>query len=93
MGVSAGTGLAPSSAGMSTLSSKASRSTPLEVYLETRGAEVGGKMFFMVDFGSSFSFKVVVFFLFRFVAGESERRGKLIAVNFKLLTAFGRLAQ
>ena len=41
MGVSAGTGLKPSSAGMSTLSSKASRSTPLEVDLDTRGAEAG----------------------------------------------------
>jgi hypothetical protein len=49
LGVSSGTGLAPRVAGMSTLSSNATGSAPLEVDLEVRGARAGGKMFFMVD--------------------------------------------
>jgi hypothetical protein len=89
MGVSSGTGLAPRAAGMSTLSSKAAGSTPLEVDLVTRGAWVGGKMFFMVDLVMFLFFNVV----FESVAGESKRRGKLIAVKLKLLTALGRSAQ
>jgi hypothetical protein len=84
-----GTGLALRSAGMSTVSSNATGSEPSEVDLEARGARAGGKMFFMVDL------RMLLFFngLFKSVAGESERRGKLIAVKLRSLTAFGRSAQ
>jgi hypothetical protein len=49
-------------------------------------------MFFMVDLRMVlfFSLKVLVV---ETVAGESERRGKFIAVKLKLLTAVGRLDQ
>ena len=89
MGVSSGTGLAPRAAGMSTVSSNATGSAPLEVDLETRGERAGGKIFFMVDL------RMLLFFngLFETVAGDSERRGKLIAVELRSLTAVGRSAQ
>jgi hypothetical protein len=54
-----------------------------------RGARVGGMAFFMVDLGKLLFFNGE----FRFSAGESERRGKLIAVKLKLLTAVRRFAQ
>jgi hypothetical protein len=46
-------------------------------------------MFFMVDL------IILLFFngLFESFAGESERRGKLIAVKLRSLTTFGRSAQ
>ncbi len=89
MGVSSETGLAPRAAGMSTLLSNATGSAPLEVDLETRGARAGGKIFFMVDL------RMLLFFngLFENVAGNSERRGKLIAVKLRSLMAVGRSAQ
>jgi hypothetical protein len=82
-------GLAPRAAGMSTLSSNATGSAPSEVDLETRGALAGGKIFFMVDL------RMLLFFngLFKSVVGKSERRGKLIAVKLRSLTAVGRSAQ
>jgi hypothetical protein len=54
-----------------------------------RGARVGGMAFFMVDLGKLLFFNGK----FKFSAGESERRGKLIAVKLKLLTAEVRFAQ
>jgi hypothetical protein len=59
------------------------------VDLEAQGARAGGKIFFMVDL------RMLLFFngLFKSVAGESKRRGKLIAVKLMLLTAVGRSAQ
>jgi hypothetical protein len=89
VGVSSGTGLAPRAAGMSTLLSIATGSAPSEVDLETQGAQAGGKIFFMVDLRMLLSFNG----LFEFIAGESERRGKLIAVKLRSLTAVGRSAQ
>jgi hypothetical protein len=58
----------------------------LEVDLEAQGAWEGGKMFFMADL------RILLFLggLFKSVAGASERRGKLIAVKLRLLTAFER---
>jgi hypothetical protein len=89
VGVSSGTGLAPRVAGMSTLSSNATGSAPSEVDLEARGARAGGKMFFMVDL------RIFLFFngLIESLAGKSERRGKLIAVKLRPLTAVGRSVQ
>jgi hypothetical protein len=74
---------------MSTVLSNATGSAPSEVDLDMRGAKEGGKMFFMVDL------RILLFFngLFESVAGESERRGKLIAVKRRSLTAFRRSAQ
>ena len=89
MGVSGGTGFAPIGARTSTLSSKASRSSALRADLEMRGARVGGMAFFMVDLGKLLFFNGE----FKFAAGESVRRGKLIAVKLKLLTAVRRFAQ
>ena len=77
MGVSSGTGLAPRATGMSTLSSDATGSAPSEEDLEARGAQAGGKMFFMVDLRMLLSFKC----LFESVACKSKRRGKSIAVK------------
>jgi hypothetical protein len=90
VGVSSGTGLAPRAAGMSTLSSNATWSAPSEVDLETQGARAGGKIFFFMV-----GLRMLLFFngLFKTVAGESERRGKLIAVKLRSLTAVGRSAQ
>jgi hypothetical protein len=70
---------------MSTVLSNATGSAPSEVDLEMRGAKEDGKMFFMVDL------RILLFFngLFESVAGESERRGKLIAVKLRSLTAVG----
>ena len=45
--------------------------------------------FFMVDLGKLLFFNGK----FKFSAGESERRGKLIAVKLKLVTAVVRFAQ
>ncbi len=90
MGVLSGTGLAPRAAGMLMLLSNATGSAPSEVdLLEARGAWAGGKMLFMVDL------RMLLFFngLFESVAGESERRGKLIDVKIRLLRAVGRSAQ
>ena len=85
-----GTGLAPRAAGMLMLLSNATGSAPSEVDLEVQGApRAGGKMLFMVDL------RMLLFFngLFESVAGESERRGKLIDVKIRLLRAVGRSAQ
>ncbi len=89
MGVLSGTGLAPRAARMSTLSSNATGSAPSEVDLETRGARAGGKIFFMVDL------RMLLFFngLLETVAGKSKRRGKLIDVKLRSLTAVGKSAQ
>ena len=84
MGVSGGTGFAPIGARTSTLSSKASRSSALRADLEMRGARVGG-----MELGKLLFFNGE----FKFAAGESVRRGKLIAVKLKLLTAVRRFAQ
>ena len=89
MGVSGGTGDAPSLAGWSTLASNASGLAPLEADLEARGAREGGGKFCMVDLKSSVAFKGE----FKSVAGESKRRGKLIAVKLRFLTAVGRFDQ
>lgn len=89
MGVSGGTGFAPIGTRMSTLSSKASRSSALRADLEMRGARVGRMVFFMVDLRELLFFKGG----FKFAAGESVRRGKLIAVKLKLVTAEVRFAQ
>jgi hypothetical protein len=87
--MSSKTGLAPRAAGMSTLLSNVTGSAPSEVDLEVQGARASGKMFFMVDL------RILLFFngLFESVAGESGRRGKLLAVKLRSLTAVGRSAQ
>ncbi len=89
MGVSSRTRLAPRAAGMSTVSSNVAGSAPLEMDLEAQEAQEGRKMLSMVDL------TMLLFFngLIKSVAGESERRGKLIAVKLRLLTAFRRSAQ
>jgi hypothetical protein len=73
---------------MSTVSSNVAGSAPLEMDLEAQEAQEGRKMLYMVDL------RMLLFFngLIKSVAGESERRGKLIAVKLRLLTAFRRSA-
>ena len=84
-----GTGLAPKAAGVLTLLSNATGSAPSEVDLDAREAQVGGKLFFLVDL------RMLLFLngLFESVAGKSERSGKLTAFKFRLLMGFGRSAQ
>jgi hypothetical protein len=59
------------------------------VDLDAQGAQAGRKIFFMADL------RMLLFFngLLESVAGESERRGNLIAVKLRLLMAVGRSAQ
>jgi hypothetical protein len=89
VGVLSGTGLAPKAAGVLTLLSNATGSAPSEVDLDAQGAQAGRKIFFMADL------RMLLFFngLLESVAGESERRGNLIAVKLRLLMAVGRSAQ
>ena len=61
----------------------------MEADLEARGARDGGGKFFMVDLKGFVPFNGK----FKSVAGESERRGKLIAVKRRFLAAAGRFDQ